>query len=88
MTYSAHATQIDHEAWLVRHSTEKDLLLRLMFHTEWFPREAALSNRDPMAPVGRELRDRVFRKPAAGRDLVWAVQGACELLLKLGIRLR
>ena len=74
------------EARLVRHAgepTEKDLLLGLMFYTEWFPEEAALANRDPMAPADVELRDRVCWKPVAGRDLVWAVQGACELLLKL-----
>jgi hypothetical protein len=73
------------EARLVRHAgepTEKDLLLGLMFYTEWFPSEAALSNRHPMAPAGVGRRDGACWKPIAG-DLVWAVQGACELLLKL-----
>jgi len=68
------------EARLIRHvgePTEGDLLLGLMFYTEWFPSEAALSNRHPIFS-----RDRTCWKPVAG-DLVWAVQGACELLLKL-----
>jgi hypothetical protein len=71
---------------LVRHAgepTENDLLLGLMFYTEWFRSEAALSNRHPMAPAGGEFHDRTCWKPVAGRDLVWAVQGACELLLQL-----
>lgn len=74
------------EARLVRHAgepTEKDLLSGLMFYVEWFPRQAALANRHPMALAGVELRDHARWNPVAGRDLVWAVQGACELLLKL-----
>jgi hypothetical protein len=70
-----------HATRLVRHAgepTEADLLLGLMFYTEWFPSEAALSNRHPMGPAG----ERSSWKPVAG-DLVWAVQGACELLSKL-----
>ena len=73
------------EARLVRHAgepTEKDLLLGLMFYTEWFSSEAALSNRHPMVPADVELRDRTRWGPITAY-LVWAVQGACELLLKL-----
>ncbi|MBR1209742.1 hypothetical protein [Bradyrhizobium sp. JYMT SZCCT0180] len=74
------------EAALIRHPGEPtgdDLLLGLMFYTEWFPNNAAFRNRGRVAGVDVSLDDRARRTPAGERYLTWAVQGACELVMKL-----
>jgi hypothetical protein len=76
------------EAVLIRHAgepTEDDLVLGLMFYTEWFPDDAAVRNRGCVIPVDTNLGDRTRRTPASARYLTWAIQGACELLAKLDV---
>jgi hypothetical protein len=74
------------EVPLIRHAGEPtldDLVLGLAFYTEWFPEEAKQRNASPVTPFGLDIGDRTKITPASERYLIWAVQGACDVLIKL-----
>jgi hypothetical protein len=76
------------EAVLLRHAgepTADDLISGLSFYTEWFPDDAAIRNRGQVVLVDPDLGDRTRRTPAGERYRTWAIQGACELLVKLEV---
>ena len=64
--------------------SEHDLLLALTFYVHWFPNEAAARHRG-LAIVSSHPPDLAYNDPAAVRYRVWAVQGACKLLVKLSL---
>ena len=78
------------EVKLSRHAgepTENDLILGLSFYVRWCSSEAELHNRYPAGPaivstpVEQTSRKSVRERNAVWqRNLIWAVQGGCELL--------